>query len=186
MAVMLSVGTMGLVPTELPKMHDAIIISSPIATTEVKEVTPTPTPKPTPKPTKSPTEKTVGYIPTKKEIDLLERLVYCEAGNQTLEAKVAVVNVVLNRVKSEEFPDTITEVVYQKRQFSPVGSGWIKTVTATEECKEAVQLALKGKKIVSSNTKYFFATWLDKSHAMWKQTKITKTIGKIAFGERNY
>ena len=194
-AIILSVGALTAVPTELPKVPRTPLVAleelivGPANVEEKVEPTPTstpvPTPTATPKPTKTYIEKAIGYSPSKKEIDLLERLVFCEAGNQTIECKIAVVNVVINRVKSKEFPNTITEVINQKGQFSPVGSGWIKTVTATEECKEAVQLALNGKQIVTNNTKYFFATWLDKNHSMWKRTNITKTIGKVAFGERN-
>lgn len=58
-----------------------------------------------------------------EELDLLAALVYAEAGNQSFEGKCRVVDVVLNRVDDTRFPNTITEVVYQKNQFGPVSNG---------------------------------------------------------------
>ena len=54
---------------------------------------------------------------------LLANLIYCEAGNQPYEGQVAVGAVVMNRVMSSVFPDTVVGVIYQNRQFSPVASG---------------------------------------------------------------
>ena len=55
----------------------------------------------------------------------LSRIIYCESGNQVLNGKIAVGNVVLNRVKDSRFPDTIYDVIFQKNQFSPASSGSI-------------------------------------------------------------
>lgn len=57
------------------------------------------------------------------EMELLAQLVEAEAGNQSFEGKCLVVDVVLNRVESEEFPDTISEVIYQDGQFSVAHNG---------------------------------------------------------------
>lgn len=54
---------------------------------------------------------------------LLANLIYCEAGNQPYEGQVAVGAVVMNRVMSSVFPDTIVGVIYQNRQFEPVSTG---------------------------------------------------------------
>ena len=54
---------------------------------------------------------------------LLANLIYCEAGNQPYEGQVAVGAVVINRVLSSVFPDTVVGVIYQNKQFSPVASG---------------------------------------------------------------
>ena len=53
-------------------------------------------------------------------------------------------NVVLNRVKSQEFPDSVRSVVYEPSQFSPVSDGSINSVKVTEETKECVNRALEG------------------------------------------
>ena len=55
----------------------------------------------------------------------LSRIIYCESGNQVLDGKIAVGNVVLNRVSDSRFPDTIYDVIFQKNQFSPASSGSI-------------------------------------------------------------
>lgn len=59
------------------------------------------------------------------ELEVLAQLVEAEAGNQDFEGKCLVVDCVLNRVESPEFPDTISEVIYQKNpiQFSTVYNG---------------------------------------------------------------
>ena len=57
------------------------------------------------------------------ELELLAQLVEAEAGNQSFEGKCLVVDVVLNRVESDEFPDSISEVIFQDGQFSVVTNG---------------------------------------------------------------
>lgn len=57
------------------------------------------------------------------ELQLLACLVHAEAGNQDMTGKRLVVDTVLNRVASEEFPNSIAEVIYQKNQFAPVTNG---------------------------------------------------------------
>lgn len=76
------------------------------------------------------------------ERELLAQLVRAEAGNQSLEGKRLVADVVLNRVRSSEFPDTITEVIYQEGQFTVVGNGALDKAgwTVDEEDFEAVRL----------------------------------------------
>ncbi len=60
------------------------------------------------------------------ELKLLAALVHAEAGNQSYEGKLAVANVVLNRVKSRKYPNSIYDVIYQKSQFSVASSGSLK------------------------------------------------------------
>ena len=50
---------------------------------------------------------------------------FCESGNQPLTGKIAVANVVLNRVYNSRFPDTVYDVIFQKNQFGPASSGSI-------------------------------------------------------------
>ena len=59
------------------------------------------------------------------ELEVLAQLVEAEAGNQDFEGKCLVVDVILNRVESPDFPDTISEVIYQNDpiQFSTVYNG---------------------------------------------------------------
>ena len=60
----------------------------------------------------------LAYEPGEGEAELLARLIYHEAGNQPYEGRVAVAEVVMNRVHSSRFPDNITDVIYQPGQFS--------------------------------------------------------------------
>ncbi len=62
------------------------------------------------------------------ELRLLGALIYCEAGNQSYEGKVAVGAVVMNRVKSPAYPGTIYSVIYASGQFTPAMSGKLATV----------------------------------------------------------
>ncbi|MCH5281095.1 MAG: cell wall hydrolase [Lachnospiraceae bacterium] len=81
------------------------------------------------------------------DIDLLAAIIECEAGGEPYVGKVAVGNVVMNRVKSGVFPNTVLEVIYQNRQFSPVGSGRFAIVLArgaNAECYQAAQDAMSG------------------------------------------
>lgn len=82
------------------------------------------------------------------DYQVLLKIVEAEAGSEDLNGRILVANVVLNRVKSELFPDCVTDVVYQHSngvyQFSPVKNGTIDTVSISEETKQAVELALDG------------------------------------------
>lgn len=79
---------------------------------------------------------------------LLANLIYCEAGGEPYEGKLAVGSVVINRVLSSKFPDTVLGVIYQKKQFSPVASGRLDlalTVNkANADCYRAADEAMSG------------------------------------------
>lgn len=79
---------------------------------------------------------------------LLANLIYCEAGAEPYEGQVAVGAVVINRVLSEKFPDSVVGVIYQNRQFSPVASGRLELALgankATPACYKAADEAMSG------------------------------------------
>ena len=87
-----------------------------------------------------------AYVRANQE--LLASIIYCEAGNQPYEGQVAVGAVVMNRIKSSSYPDTMEEVIYQSGQFSPAMSGWLDRVRAnqgyTEAAMQAAEDALAG------------------------------------------
>lgn len=60
-----------------------------------------------------------------EDFDLMSHVIYSEAGNQSLEGMIAVGNVVMNRINSDRFPETLYDVVYQEGQFEPVYNGSI-------------------------------------------------------------
>lgn len=79
---------------------------------------------------------------------LLANLIYCEAGGESYEGKVAVGAVVINRVLSSVYPDTVIGVIYQNKQFSPVASGRLALALAegraTASCYQAADEAMAG------------------------------------------
>ncbi len=93
------------------------------------------------------------------DIDLMAAIIECEAGGESYTGKVAVGAVVMNRVKSSSFPNSILEVIYQKRQFSPVGSGRFAVVLArgaNETCYQAATDAMSG--VTPVGDRLFFRT----------------------------
>lgn len=99
---------------------------------------------------------------TAAEIDLIERVVELElSGNNEkyYNGKVAIANVILNRLRSDywEFPDTIFEVLYQEGQFYPAGSPYLKKVVVSELTKKAVKDALDGYMVIEPDI-YWYCT----------------------------
>lgn len=81
------------------------------------------------------------------EVTLLAGIIQCEAGNECYEGQLAVGAVVMNRVRSGRYPGTIAEVIYQKGQFTPAGSGGLARVLERgpkDSCLQAAQEALNG------------------------------------------
>lgn len=76
------------------------------------------------------------------DYDLLARLVTAEAGGEPYRGQVAVAAVVLNRVRSFQFPNSIRDVIYQRGQFSSLNK--LPSIMATESCRRAVTEALTG------------------------------------------
>jgi len=79
---------------------------------------------------------------------LLANLIYCEAGGEPYEGQVAVGAVVINRVLSSRYPNTVVGVIYQNKQFSPVASGRLALALAnnkaTASCYQAADEAMSG------------------------------------------
>ncbi|MBO5081393.1 MAG: cell wall hydrolase [Lachnospiraceae bacterium] len=79
---------------------------------------------------------------------LLANLIYCEAGGEPYEGQLAVGAVVINRVLSSVYPNTVSGVIYQRRQFSPVASGRLALALsqnkATPSCYQAADAAMSG------------------------------------------
>lgn len=81
---------------------------------------------------------------SKKEYEILLRIVEAETTGGDVTSKLMVANVVLNRVNHPKFPNTIEKVVFQKNQFSPTIDGRYYSVSITKETKEGVKRALDG------------------------------------------
>lgn len=114
---------------------------------------------------------------SEQDIEALMKIVEAEAGGEGRTGKLLVADVVINRVKSRRFPDSVTEVVYQKlqnvAQFSPVGNGTIDSVKVSEETREVVLSALRGEDI-SSGALYFMARkYTSPENAAWFDNHLT-------------
>ncbi len=95
----------------------------------------------------------IYYTPQEGEAYLLAAIIQCEAEGEPYEGKIAVGNVVMNRVKSTRFPNTITGVIYQKNQFSPAASGRLADRLergVNDECIRAATEVLNGKHIIDA------------------------------------
>ena len=117
------------------------------------------------------------YEVSEEDYDALLRLVEAEASGEDIKGKLLVANVVLNRVKSGAFPDTIKEVIYQRQngraQFSPVATGKIDRVAVSEETVEAVERALCGED-ESAGALYFVApAYADAGNHQWFRDNLT-------------
>lgn len=81
------------------------------------------------------------------EVTLLAAIIQCEAGNECYEGQLAVGAVVMNRVRSGSFPNSIYEVVFQSGQFTPAGNGKVDAAISSgvnSSCVQAAQEALAG------------------------------------------
>lgn len=109
----------------------------------------------------------------------LSRVIYLESGNQPLDGKMAVGNVVLNRVASSLFPNTLTGVLSQKNQFTTYGNGRMKKAVPNAESVVAAKLVLDGGVVAKTKG----ALWFDSAASSWASRHRTyvATIGGHRF-----
>ena len=110
------------------------------------------------------------------EYQVLLKIVEAEAGGEDLAGRMLVANVVINRVKNESFPNTVTEVVYQREggraQFSPISDGRISSVSVSQETVDAVQRAMNGEDI-SAGALYFRSVY---SKSSWFDSSLNRVL----------
>ncbi len=132
-------------------------------------------------------EQTMQYQLSDKDYDALLRIVEAEAGGEDQNGKLLVANVVLNRVNSDVFPDTVWDVVMQREQgiaqFSPTVDGRFQNVSVSEDTRTAVERALYGEDI-SQGALYFCAREkADSDKLKWFDRKLTKLF---AYGHHEF
>ena len=97
------------------------------------------------------------------DLDVMAAIIYCEAGAEPYQGQLAVGSVIMNRIYSSGFPDTLLGVLYQKSQFTPVMSGRFAVVLAnglaTSSCYQAANEVLNGTNVVPDCL--FFRTVID-------------------------
>lgn len=108
---------------------------------------------------------------SKEDYEVLLRIVEAEAGGEDAEGKMLVAGVILNRVESEQFPNTIKEVVFQKSngvtQFSPVSDGKYEKVQVTKDTVVAVNEVLGGKDITQGALYFAARKYADPERMRW-------------------
>ena len=132
-------------------------------------------------------EQTMKYQLSDKDCEALLRIVEAEAGGEDQDGKLLVANVVLNRVNSEVFPDSVVEVVMQREQgiaqFSPTVDGRYQSVKVSDDTREAVERALYGEDI-SQGALYFCAREkADSEKLQWFDRKLTRLF---AYGNHEF
>ena len=109
---------------------------------------------------------------TDEDYQVLLRIVQAEAGICDSKGKILVADVIINRVLSGKFPDSVKAVVYQPSQFQPVSNGTINTVKVTAETIECVDRALAGEDY-SNGALYFMNRRASGSAASWFDRRLT-------------
>ena len=112
-----------------------------------------------------------------KDYENLLAIVEAEAGGEDLEGRIMVTNVILNRVDSDEFPENITDVIWERSggspQFSPTADGRIYTVTVSDTTREAVNRAIDGEDL-SQGALYFIAkNQSEEDNIKWFEENLT-------------
>lgn len=130
-------------------------------------------------------EEYVRYQPADDELETLAKAIYSEARGENYTGQVAVASVILNRVDSSEFPDTIDGVVYQQHEgqyaFSAVWDGQIH-LTPDEEAYQAAKDALNGWD-PSEGALYYYNPETATASWIFENTKPIKWIGEHLFAK---
>ena len=117
------------------------------------------------------------YGITAEDYDALLRIVEAEASGEDETGRLLVANVVLNRVRSAAFPNTVSEVVYQRKngkaQFSPVHTGKIARVTVSDATRAAVARALTGEDVSEGALYFVNPTLADAGNLQWFREHLT-------------
>ena len=114
---------------------------------------------------------------SEEDREVLLRIVEAEAGSEDEDGRLLVANVVLNRVASDLFPDTVPDVVFQRgkgvTQFSPVASGSYYRVKVSETTVSSVERALKGEDISQGALYFASRRYASDSNMRWFDEKLT-------------
>ncbi|KGR74122.1 spore cortex-lytic enzyme [Ureibacillus sinduriensis] len=126
-------------------------------------------------------ESTDVQLPVKyseRDLQLMANAVYGEARGEPYEGQVAVAAVILNRLESAEFPNTISDIIFQPGAFTAVADGQI-WLTPNERAKQAVLDAMNGWD-PTENALYYFNPATATSKWIWSRPQI-KQIGEHIF-----
>ncbi len=117
---------------------------------------------------------------TKEDIILLARVIQAEAEGEPMEGKVAIGAVIINRLRSPDFPNTLKEVVMQESQFESVKNGRLQSIDVpNRECLRAAKNAAAGEEPTEGALFFYNPV---KSRSKWlKNRRVTKVLGEHEF-----
>lgn len=142
----------------LPTAGVATILSPSMSYNKIEETTSSPEPTEEPQSTQEVVDNfhsDMSYDWSSDDSYLLAKIAMAEAEGEDTQGKALVIMVVLNRVQSDEFPDTIYDVIYQKNQFSPISDGRFDRVEPNEDCYKALEMIQLDKWDESQGALYF-------------------------------
>lgn len=116
---------------------------------------------------------------TESDLMLLAKITMVEAGYESYEGQLALANVILNRVKDANFPDTVRDVIYSGKQFPPAHNGLLDKSKPNASVLRAAKDALNGKNNVG-NAVYFYNPNVSKG-SFWSSLDVIATIGHHSF-----
>ncbi len=111
------------------------------------------------------------YSLTKKEVAMLEKIVEAEASGEDMIGRILIVNVIFNRIKDDEFPDSVEDVIFQKvegdYQFSPISDKRYWEVKVSDKTEKAVKRALEGEDYSEGALYFMSRSRTKKRNARW-------------------
>lgn len=111
------------------------------------------------------------------DYETLLSIVEAEAGGEDIMGRILVANVIFNRVASDQFPDSVTEVVWDKSggsaQFSPTIDGRIATVSVSDTTREAVNRAIDGEDYSDGALFFLEKEYSEAKNVKWFDSKLT-------------
>lgn len=123
-------------------------------------------------------ERKCQYNLSEADYEALLKIVQAEAGNEDDMGKMLVAGVILNRVDSSKFPETVIEVVMQQEngvyQFSPVANGTYQKVKVTQETIEAVERVLAGENFTQGALYFASRKYADPEKMKWFDNSLTR------------
>lgn len=122
-------------------------------------------------------ERKAKYQLSQEEYDVLLRIVESEAGSEDITGKMLVAGVIMNRVESKSFPNTVKKVVFQREngtaQFSPTVDGRYYSVKISDETREAVERVVYGEDITKGALYFASRKYADPEKMKWFDNKLT-------------
>lgn len=115
-----------------------------------------------------------GTIYTQEEFDMLCATVMAEVGYCSTYSQQLVTSVILNRVKSDKFPNTIKEVLTAKNQFTGIKNYYTNKISVTNELKQTVSNVLNSDINYANGSLYYYAPkYTNKKMSRWFENNLS-------------